>query len=37
VLAERLGHTKASMSLDVYSHTVDPGEVLAEELQARIG
>ena len=37
VLAERLGHTKGSMSLDVYSHTVDPGEVRAEELQARIG
>jgi integrase len=35
-LAERLGHTKASMSLDVYSHTVDPGEVPVAELRARV-
>jgi integrase len=33
LLAERLGHSKASMSLDVYSHTLDPGEVEAEELR----
>jgi integrase len=36
-LAARLGHTKASMSLDVYSHALDPGEVKLEELQARVG
>jgi integrase len=36
VLAERLGHSKPSMSLDVYSHTLDPGEVEVEELQARV-
>lgn len=35
-LAARLGHSKASMSLDVYSHAVDPGEVAAEELLARV-
>jgi integrase len=37
VLAERLGHSKPSMSLDVYPHTLDPGDVTAEELQARLG
>jgi integrase len=37
VLAERLGHTKATMSLDVYSHVLDPGEVETQELQARVG
>jgi integrase len=31
VLAERLGHSKPSMSLDEYSHTLDPGEVSAED------
>jgi integrase len=36
VLAERLGHSKASMSLDVYSHTLDPGEVKAEQLRSRL-
>jgi integrase len=35
-LAERLGHAKASMSLDVYTHTLDPGEVTADELRARL-
>lgn len=35
-LAERLGHSKASMSLDAYTHTVDPGEVVAEKLLARV-
>jgi integrase len=25
VLAERAGHTHASMSLDIYSHVIDPG------------
>jgi integrase len=37
VLAERLGHSKPSMSLDVYSHTLDPGEISADELRARVG
>jgi integrase len=36
VLAERLGHSKASMSLDVYSHTLDPREARTTELQARL-
>jgi integrase len=36
VLAERLGHSKASMSLDVYTHTLDPGEVDARDLLARV-
>jgi hypothetical protein len=33
-----LGHSKASMSLDVYSHTLHlhPGELNAEELQVRL-
>jgi integrase len=35
-LAERLGHAKASMSLDVYTHTLDPGEINADELRARV-
>jgi integrase len=34
-LAERAGHSRASMSLDVYSHTLPPGEVAREELLAR--
>lgn len=37
VLAERLGHSRPSMSLDVYSHTLDPGEISADELRARVG
>jgi integrase len=37
VLAERLAHSKASMSPDVYSHTLPPGDVAADELRARIG
>lgn len=32
----RLGHSKASISLDVYTHTVDPGEVAVAELLARV-
>jgi Phage integrase family len=36
VLAQRLGHSKPSMSLDVYSHTLDPGEVSVEELRVRV-
>src|SRR5215207_7733703 len=35
-LAERLGHSKASMSLDIYTHVLDPGEAKVEELQARL-
>jgi hypothetical protein len=35
-LAERLGHSKASISLDVYSQTLDPGELEVDELRARI-
>jgi integrase len=26
VLAERAGHAHASMSLDIYSHVIDPGD-----------
>jgi integrase len=36
VLAERLGHSKPSMSLDVYSHPLDPGDVEVGELRARL-
>jgi hypothetical protein len=36
VLAERLGHARSSISLDVYSHTLDPGEVPTERLLALI-
>jgi integrase len=35
-LAERLGHPKASMSLDVYTHTLDPGEVPPAILRSRL-
>jgi len=31
-LAERMGHTKASMSLDVYTHVMAPDEVDADKL-----
>ena len=34
VLAERAGHSKASVTLDTYSHVLDPGKVPDEELQA---
>jgi integrase len=33
VLAERLGHARSSMSLDVYSHTIDPGEATEQALK----
>ena len=33
-LAERMGHSKASMSLDVYTHVMPPDEIEAEALQA---
>jgi integrase len=36
VLAERAGHARASMSLDVYSHVQPPGEAAAETLQTLI-
>jgi integrase len=35
-LAERAGHARASMSLDVYSHVMPPDEVAAERLQTLI-
>ena len=35
-LAERAGHARASMSLDVYSHVMPPDEVAAEQLQTLI-
>ena len=31
-LAERMGHTKASMSLDVYTHVMPPDEAGADNL-----
>lgn len=31
-LAERMGHTKASMSLDVYTHVMPPDEAAAETI-----
>jgi integrase len=36
VLAERAGHARASMSLDVYSHVMPADEVPAERLRALI-
>ena len=33
-LAERMGHSKASMSLDVYTHVMPPDEALSEALTA---
>jgi hypothetical protein len=33
-LAERAGHARPSMSLDVYSYALPPGEVSADELRA---
>jgi hypothetical protein len=35
-LAERAGHARASMSLDVYSHVMPPDEVANERLLALI-
>ena len=35
-LAERAGHARASMSLDVYSHVMPPDEVAVKELQPLI-
>jgi integrase len=35
-LAERAGHARASMSLDVYSHVMPPDEVASERLLALI-
>jgi integrase len=31
-LAERAGHARPSMSLDVYSHVMPPDEIAAERL-----
>jgi integrase len=36
VLAERAGHSRPSMSLDVYSHALPPGEAAAGELLTRL-
>jgi integrase len=33
-LAERMGHSKPSMSLDVYTHVMPPDEVEAERVLA---
>jgi integrase len=33
-LAERMGHSKASMSLDVYTHVVPPDEAGSEWVLA---
>jgi hypothetical protein len=33
-MAERMGHSKASMSLDVYTHVMPPAEIRADELSA---
>jgi integrase len=33
-LAERMGHSKASMSLDVYTHVMPPDEADPESLSA---
>jgi integrase len=35
-LAERAGHARASMSLDVYSHVMPPDEVRSERFQALV-
>jgi integrase len=36
-LAERAGHARPSMSLDVYSHVMPADEILAERLLTLIG
>jgi hypothetical protein len=33
-LAERMGHSKASMSLDVYTHVMPPDEAPEAEIQS---
>jgi integrase len=35
-LAQRMGHTNASMSLDVYTHVMPPDEAPAERLEEMI-
>jgi hypothetical protein len=35
-LAERAGHARPSMSLDVYSHVMPPAEVASERILALI-
>jgi hypothetical protein len=36
VLAERLGRSTPTETLNTYSHTLDRGDVTAAELQARL-
>jgi hypothetical protein len=36
-LAERAGHARPSMSLDVYSHVMPADELSAERFEALIG
>jgi integrase len=36
-LAERMGHTTASMSLDVYTHVMPPDEVAPAAIRPLIG
>lgn len=36
-LAERMGHSKASMNLDVYTHVMPPEEANAERIAALLG
>jgi integrase len=36
VLGERLGHSTPTETLNTYSHTLDPGDVAAAEIQARL-
>jgi integrase len=36
-LAERMGHSKASMSLDVYTHVMPPEEADTERIAALLG
>jgi integrase len=36
-LAERMGHSKASMSLDVYTHVMAPDEADTARVSALIG
>jgi integrase len=33
-LAERVGHADAALTLNLYSHVLDPGEVPQESLEA---
>jgi hypothetical protein len=33
-LAERVGHSDATLTLNLYSHVLDPGELPQESLEA---